>query len=258
MDLQLEGLTVVVTGAGRGIGLAVARAFSREGARVVAGSRSVTDELGELAQDGRSSAVALDLTTNAGAARLAELAGDRVDVLVNNVGAAPARPGGFLEVTDEQWESTWNLNLMAAVRVTRAVLPRMLDAGGSIVNTGSVNARLPDPVVVDYSAAKGALVNLAKSWSKEFGPRGIRVNTVDPGPVSTPLWLGAGGVAETLGQAGGLSPAEVAANAAAQMVTGRFTTPEEVADVVLVLASPRIANLTGSDVTVDGGLITTI
>lgn len=258
MDLELAGRTVVVTGAGRGIGLAVVRAFVREGARVVAGSLTVTDDLAAATAEGGHAALALDLTTTEGPNQLAEAAGPRVDVLVSNVGAAPARPGGFLSVSDEMWSSTWSLNLMSAVRVTRAVLPRMLADGGSVVVVGSVNARLPDPAVVDYCAAKAALVNLAKAWSKEFGPRGIRVNTVDPGPVSTPLWLGAGGVAETLGRAGGQTPEQVAAAAASQMVTGRFTTPEEVADLVLFLAGSRAGNMTGSDVTIDGGLITTL
>ena len=151
---------------------------------------------------------------------------------------APPRPDGFLAVTDEMWSATWNLNLMAAVRAMRAALPPMVAAGGgSIVNVASLNARLPDPLVVDYSAAKAALVNVAKSVSKEFGGRGIRVNKVDPGPVATDLWLGADGVAARVGAAGGQRPEDVAAAAAAGMVTGRFTRPEEVADLVLFLAS---------------------
>src|SRR5690242_250074 len=218
MELGLRGKRVVVTGASRGIGLAIVRGFVAEGATVVAGARRVTPEL-EL--DGVT-AVAVDLGDPAGPAELVAAAGDRIDVLVNNVGIAPPRPQGFLEVTDDMWATTWNLNVMSAVRATRAALPVMLaGGGGAIVNTGSVNARLADPLVIDYSAAKAALTNFAKSLSKEFGPRGIRVNTVAPGPVATDLWLGAGGVAETVGAAQGLNPSDVEAGAKAAMVTGR-------------------------------------
>ncbi len=203
--------------------------------------------------------VEVDLATADGPGKLVEAAGGRLDVLVNNVGSAPARPAGFAAVTDEEWARTWNLNVMAAVRATRAALPVMLAAGGgAIVNIGSVNARLADPMVIDYSASKAALVNLAKSLSKEFGARGIRVNTVDPGPVATDLWLADGGVAATISAAQGVDPGAVAAGAAAAMVTGRFSRPEEVADIVLLLASPRTANVTGADFTIDGGMITTV
>jgi NAD(P)-dependent dehydrogenase (short-subunit alcohol dehydrogenase family) len=259
VDLELTGKRVVVTGAGRGIGLAVTRGFVAEGAHVVAGSRTVSAELKELAEEGSVTPVEVDLGAPDGPDRLVEAAGERIDVLVNNVGAAPPRTEGFLAVTDDQWGLTWNLDVMAAVRATRAALPVMLAAGGgAIVNIGSVNARLADPLVVDYSAAKAALVNLAKSLSKEFGGRGVRVNTVAPGPVATDLWLGGGGVAATVGAARGLASEDVAAGAAAAMVTGRFTRPEEVADLVLLLASPRTANVTGADFTIDGGLITTV
>ncbi len=123
----------------------------------------------------------------------------RIDVLVNNVGAVGTRLDGFLAITDEQWTRSLNLTLMAAVRMTRAVLPVMLAAGrGSIVTVSSVNAFLPDPNVLDYSAAKAALSNFSKSLSKEVGGRGVRVNTVSPGPVNTDLWLGEGGVAESV------------------------------------------------------------
>src|SRR4051812_4272124 len=163
VDLGLTGKRVVVTGASRGIGLAIVRGFVAEGATVVAGARRVTPELEDL--DGVT-AVAVDLADPAGPAQLVAAAGGRIDVLVNNVGIAPPRPQGFLEVTDDMWATTWNLNVMSAVRATRAALPVMLaGGGGAIVNTGSVNARLADPLVVDYSAAKAALTNFAKSLS---------------------------------------------------------------------------------------------
>ena len=117
---------------------------------------------------------------------------------------------------------------------------------GSIVNVSSVNAALPDPAVIDYSAAKGALSNFCKALSKEVGPRGIRVNTVSPGPVATDLWLGAGGVAQTIAGPPAPNPRPWR-RAARRMVTGRFTQPAEVADQVVFLASPRAANITGAD-----------
>ena len=174
------------------------------------------------------------------------------------MGAHP-RVGGFLSITDEDWAATMNLNLMAAVRMTRAVLPSMIAAGGgAIVTMSSVNAFLPDPAVLDYSAAKAAVANFSKSLSKEVAQHNIRVNTVSPGPVSTALWLGEGGVAQTVAGATGGDPAAVAQQAAADAATGRFTTPEEVADLMLFLASARAGNVTGADFTIDGGLIKTL
>jgi NAD(P)-dependent dehydrogenase (short-subunit alcohol dehydrogenase family) len=119
MDLALTGQTVVVTGASRGIGLAVTRAFVQEGARVVAGARTTTPELAALAADGAVTVVEVDLSTSDGPGRLVSAAGPRVDVLVNNVGAAHPRPEGFLGVTDEMWHATFELDLMAGVRAIR-------------------------------------------------------------------------------------------------------------------------------------------
>jgi NAD(P)-dependent dehydrogenase (short-subunit alcohol dehydrogenase family) len=182
-----------------------------------------------------------------------------LDILVNNVGAVKPRTGGFLSVTDEDWATALNLNLLAAVRTTRAALPHLLDAGSAaIVTIASVNATLPDPLVIDYSAAKSALLNFSKSLSKEVGPCGVRVNTISPGPVSTGMWLGTDGVAAAIAKERGGEPDAVARAAAADTVTGRFTRPEEVADLVLYLASDRAANVTGADFAIDGGLITTL
>jgi NAD(P)-dependent dehydrogenase (short-subunit alcohol dehydrogenase family) len=258
MDLGLGGRTAIVTGASRGIGLAVTRGLVAEGARVVAGALRSTAELDELAGSGMVRAVEVDLAEPGGPPTLVAAAGEHIDIVVNNVGAAPSRPGGFGEITDEDWQASLTINLMAAVRTTRAALPVMLAAGkGAIVNVSSVNAFLPDPGVMDYSAAKAALASFSKSLSKEVGPRGIRVNTISPGPVATDLWLGDHGVAATVSRATGARPEDVESQAAHQMVTGRFSRPEEVADLVLILASDRTANVTGADITIDGGLVPT-
>jgi NAD(P)-dependent dehydrogenase (short-subunit alcohol dehydrogenase family) len=203
----------------------------------------------------------VDLGTPDGPARLVDeavAAFGGLDILVNNVGAVHPRTDGFLSVTDEDWLSTLTINFLAAVRTTRAALPYLYArGGGSIVTIASVNAALPDPLVIDYSAAKAALANFCKALSKEAGPHGVRVNTVSPGPVATALWLGGGGVATTVATATGSTPDAVAKQAASSSVTGRFTRPEEVADLVLVLASDRAGNATGADFVIDGGLITT-
>ncbi len=261
MQLGLEGKVAVVTGASRGIGLAATRALTSEGAHVVAGARTSSVELDALVGTGTAESVAVDLSIPSGPADLAAaaLAHGKIDILINNVGAAHPRLGGFLTITDEDWTASLNFNLMEAVRMTRAVLPSMIAAGaGSIVTTSSVNAFLPDPTVLDYSASKAAVANFSKSLSKEVARHNIRVNTVSPGPVTTALWLGEDGVANTVARATGGDPDAVAHQAAADAATGRFTTPEEVADLILFLASARATNVTGADFTVDGGLIKTL
>ena len=258
MDLGLKDRLAVVTGASKGIGLAVVDRLVAEGAQVVVGTRASSPELDALIATGQVRMLTVDLADPAGPGRLIEFAGARIDILVNNVGSAPARTGGFLSVTDDQWQATFNLNLFPAVRTTRSALPVMLSAGrGSIVTICSVNAVLPDPAVIDYSAAKAALANFSKALSKEVGGHGIRVNTVSPGPVATALWLGADGVAATVARATGMDPQQVVDSAAHQSLTGRFTQPGEVADAVALLASDRSANITGADITIDGGLIPT-
>jgi len=259
MDLELDGKVAVVTGASKGIGLAVVRTLAGEGMKVVGGALTV-DALAGI--DGVT-AVALDLVDSAGPARLIQSAVDhhgRVDVLVNNVGGVKLRLDGFLEVSDEEFEASLQLNFFAALRATRAAVSAMLDSGGgTIVNVASVNSFFhPDGLVIDYGAAKAALLNVAKALSQEFGPKGIRINSISPGPVATDLWLGDHGVAAAIAAATG-SPAEaVREQAIASMATGRFTTPEEVATLVALLASPRAANVTGSNYVIDGGLVKTM
>ena len=261
MNLDLDGQIALVTGASKGIGLAITQALVSEGVEVIAGARSSSQDLERLAASSPVEVVATDLSTADGTASLVHraLRRGRVDILVNNVGGVSPRVHGFVSITDEQWMSSMMINLMPAVRVTRGVLPMMLAAGkGAIVTTSSVNAMLPDPGVMDYSAAKAALSNFCKSLSKEVGPRGIRVNTISPGPVATDLWLGDTGVAQAVARSSGVDPAVVADQAASQSVTGRFTRPSEVAHLVVFLASSLSGNTTGADFRIDGGLLTTL
>ncbi len=261
MDLNLIGRRAVVTGASKGIGLAVTRALCDEGVEVIAGSRTTTPGLDELVSGGQVVTVPVDLATPSGPAELvtAALARGPIDILVNNVGAVVPRLAGFLAVTDDDWSASLNLTFLAAVRTCRAVLPGMMAArAGAIVTICSVNSFLPDPGVIDYCAAKAALANFSKALSQEVGPFGIRVNTVSPGPVSTGLWLGDHGVAATVAGGQGIDASAVVDQQAAQAATGRFTTPEEVADLVLLLAGGRAGNVTGSDIVIDGGLVKTL
>jgi NAD(P)-dependent dehydrogenase (short-subunit alcohol dehydrogenase family) len=169
---------------------------------------------------------------------------------------------GFLGTSDEEFEWAMQLNFFSALRATRAALAPMLkQRAGAIVNIASVNAFFePDAGVIDYGAAKAALVNVTKSLSQEFGPRGIRVNAISPGPVSTDLWLGKGGVADTVAKASGVDVETARKNVVAAIggfATGRFTSPEEVATLAILLASERTGNVTGANYVIDGGLIKT-
>ncbi|WP_280371376.1 SDR family oxidoreductase [Nocardia wallacei] len=249
----------VVTGAGRGIGLAIAQALTEERFTVVAGSRTVTDAL----RDTGSDVVAIDLATPDGPARLVRHALDRhggIDLLVNNVAGTSKPAGGFDLLDDDAWIHTFNLTVMSAVRATRAALPSLLDRRGSVVNIGSVNAKLAQPRLVAQSAAKAALSNLGKSLAEEFGGRGVRVNTISPGPVWTDVWTSPGGPGDVLAERLGIARADLAAElpAAVGLSTGRFTTPQEIAALVAFLVSGRVANMSGSELVIDGGIVKTV
>jgi NAD(P)-dependent dehydrogenase (short-subunit alcohol dehydrogenase family) len=256
MDLGLDGKRALVTGASRGIGLAVTRKLVAEGVSVVAASRQSSSEL-EVLRDEGVAYFGVDLTSDEGPSDLiaSALKEGPIDILVNNAGAVTPRLEGFMSVTDDQWWATLTLTFMATVRITKGLLPHMIERGrGNIVNNASVNASLPDPLVIDYSAAKAALWNFSKALSKEVGRHGIRVNSVSAGPVSTGLWLGDHGVAATVAAAHGAAPDQIEDQAVRDTATGRFTAPEEIADLIVFLASDRAANITGADYVIDGGL----
>jgi NAD(P)-dependent dehydrogenase (short-subunit alcohol dehydrogenase family) len=265
MDLRLSGRVAVVTGASKGIGLAITRSLLDEGVKVVAVSRKSTPDLERLASPNLVHESA-DLTDPAAPGqvidRAVELFGG-LDILVNNAGGPP--PGvtmprtGFFDSDDGQWQAVFEFNLFSAVRAIRSAIPRMIErGGGSIINISTVLARQPAPINVEYGAAKAGLSNITKALSEEFGPQGIRVNTVSPGGVRTAWWTEEGGAADIIAGMAGSDRDSVLESVAPQMmgqVTGRLITPQEVADAVLLLASPRSASTTGADFTIDAGYV---
>ncbi|WP_142048685.1 SDR family NAD(P)-dependent oxidoreductase [Pseudonocardia kunmingensis] len=263
MELNLMDKVAVVTGGSKGIGLATARTLRAEGARVVVASRKSSAELDALAGPGLVH-LPVDLTDPEAPAAVVAHAVDvfgGLDVLVNNAGGPP--PGvslprfSFLPLTDGDWREMFDFNLFSAVRACRAAIPVMVErGGGAIVNVSSAVARQPGTMNVDYSAAKAAMTNLGKALSEEFAPQGVRVNTVSPGPVRTPWWTDEGGAADVLAAAFGSDREAVMEQVAPEAMalrTGRLLDPQEVADVIALLASPRSASTTGADVLVDGG-----
>lgn len=250
MHFDLTGRRAVVTGAGSGIGLACVRALAAAGAQVLGGSRTVGPEL----RDATPHTLTVDLATEDGARTLvehalAEFGG--VDILVNNVGGGVKLASGFLDIDDDTWCEAFGLNVLTAVRTTREALPSLVENQGAIINIGSVNATLADPRLAHYSAAKAALASVGRSLAAEFTPKGVRVNTISPGPVRTRVWTNP----ETARSAG-LTPEEFVEMVPKMtgLATGRIIEPEEVATLVVLFASGTVPSITGSDYLIDAGM----
>jgi len=259
MDLHLQNKVAVVTGASKGIGFAIAAALAQEGVRVVAASRGQSPELIELADRFSVLPVALDMSTADGPGTLIERAVTqfgRVDILINNVGGTQMHAGGFLSISDADWYRTFDMNVMSTVRTSRAALPHMVEQGsGVIINISSVNAHLPVAQITNYCAAKAAANSLSKALAEEFGPKGVRVNTVSPGTVRTPQWDSDGGNADIIGEAFGVDRETVLSQLPKvnNMTINRLIRPEEVAALVVFLASDHAAAIVGADYIIDGG-----
>jgi 3-oxoacyl-[acyl-carrier protein] reductase len=244
VDLGLRDQVCVVTGSTGGIGLETARLLAAEGARVVTSGRR-EGGIGELH-------VVADLSRPGEPERLIRETIERfghVDCLVNNVGFAEIRR--FDELTDEQWEQSWQLNVMSAVRAIRAVLPGMRDRGaGAIVNVSSTAAKRPSTGMPDYSVTKAAMLSLSRLVADLYAKDGIRSNAVTPGPTQTEAWLGEGGLADQQGDR-----EQVFARVAAGRPLGRYARPEEIAAVVVFLCSSCASYVTGAAWSADGGTV---
>lgn len=260
MDLQLKGKTAVVTGGNKGIGLAIVRALVAEGVDVTVATRTESPDLAELGE--AVTWVGADLTTRHGTEQLTARAGE-VDILVNNLGGTnqrSLRANGFLDIDDDAWLQTFELNLFSAVRVTRGLLPGLLRRRGVVINISSISGKIACGSVADYGAAKAALTFLGKALAEAYGSQGLRALTVTPGIVGTQSVTDPGGVYGPSARAAGEEIEEFLAKLPDRMgiTVGRLAEPEEIAALVVFLAAPLAANLTGAEYLADGGVIKTL
>lgn len=244
MDLGLEERVCVVTGSTAGIGRVVAEQLLAEGAHVVGCGRS-EDGPGDLH-------VVANLSQRGEPERVVAAAEERfgrVDCLVNNVGGTDIR--ALDELTDDDWQASFELNLMSAVRATRAALPGMRERRqGSIVNVSSTAAKRPSAGMPDYSVLKAAMLSFSRLVADLYAKEGIRCNAVTPGPTATGAWLGDGGLADQQGERD-----EVLAKVGAGRPLGRLAQPEEIAAVIVFLLSERASYVTGAAWSADGGTV---
>jgi NAD(P)-dependent dehydrogenase (short-subunit alcohol dehydrogenase family) len=263
MDLDLSDKVVAVTGGAGGIGRAAATAFADEGALVglvdvdAEGLAEAAASIGD--RGGSVFTVVADLSSAEGVEgalrAVCDAHGGELDVLINNVGTCYAR--GFDELSDEDWMQTLELNFMSCVRACRAALAVMrANGGGCIVNNASDLARQPEAAPPDYQVAKVGIISLTKTLALTEAPK-VRVNAVAPGPIWTGLWSRDGGLADTFGQLHGMPAKEAVEHELSlrQLPLGRIGTPEEVARVMVFLASEAASFVTGSVWGVDGGSI---
>jgi 3-oxoacyl-[acyl-carrier protein] reductase len=242
MDLGISGRVAVVTGATRGIGAATADILEAEGARVLRVAR----------------AEGIDVTAPDAADAIAARAAGPVDILVNNAGTSFAR--GLDELTDDDWNGLWELHVMASMRLMRAFAPGMAERGwGRIVNVTSSAGKRPSLTNAAYSVTKAAQSSLSRVFADSYATKGVLVNSVAPGPVSSPLWVDDGGLGDQTAAAHGLgSRAEAIEAQASRVPMRRFAEPEEIANVVAFLCSERASDVTGAAWSVDGGTFASI
>jgi NAD(P)-dependent dehydrogenase (short-subunit alcohol dehydrogenase family) len=256
MDLGLTEKVAIITGVSRGIGWSTARLLLEEEAIVVGVSRTTPEQRLEGLR--HVQADVLDQDTAERVVDVAESEFGRVDVLVNNAGTGWLRDS-YEAVPDGAWRESWELLFLSIVRMTNAALPALRRAGGgAIVNVSSRNARVPIREVPDYSAAKAALNNYSKGLAGQYAADGIRVVTVSPGPTDTPLWLGPEGAAAQRAAREETDEQSIIRSVEARMPHGRFVKADEVADLIVYLASARAASISGIDILIDAGLTQTL
>jgi NAD(P)-dependent dehydrogenase (short-subunit alcohol dehydrogenase family) len=253
MDLGLRDRTCLVTGSTAGIGLETARLLVAEGAHVIATGRDPARVAQAKERSGAAAGIVADLSTPDGPARLLAEAGP-VECLVNNVGEA--YQVSFEELTDEQWDSMWQLNVMSYVRCIRAVLPTMRAAGrGVIVNVSSTAGKRPSTGMPNYSVTKAAVLSLSRLVADLYAKDGIRCNAVAPGPTATGAWLDEGGLADQQAARSNNTRVKVIEAVGKGRPLGRLAEPEEIAAVICFLCSERSSYVTGSAWSADGGTV---
>src|SRR4029077_19804999 len=247
---EFSGRSALVTGGTRGIGKGIADALRARGARVLVAARSVPDGPSD-------DVIAADVSTADGVGALGIEALERlggIDIVVHNVGGSGQYDGGAAALTDEDWQSALDANLLAAVRLDRAIMPGMVTRGsGAIVHITSIQRRAPLPTSIPYAAAKAALTNYSKALSNELAPKGIRVNAVCPGDIETES---AYRMAEEIGAINNMNIDEARAQimeSIAAFPMGAPGRPADVGELVAFLVSDRAAYITGAEFVIDGG-----
>jgi 3-oxoacyl-[acyl-carrier protein] reductase len=257
MDLGLRDRVCIVTGSTGGIGLATAQFLAAEGARVAIVGRDSTRVESARQTAGAALGIVADLAESAAAEAVvgeATTSLGEVDCLVNNVGVA--YQADFEQVTDDQWDEMWQLNVMSFVRAIRAVLPSMRGRGsGVIVNVSSTAAKRPSTGMPNYSVTKAAVLSLSRLVADLYAKEGIRCNAITPGPTATSAWLGEGGLADQQARRSGKTREEALASVAAGRPLGRLAEPEEIASVIAFLCSERASYVTGAAWSADGGTV---
>jgi NAD(P)-dependent dehydrogenase (short-subunit alcohol dehydrogenase family) len=253
MDLGLRDRTCLVTGSTAGIGLETARLLVAEGAHVIVTGRDPARVAQAKERSGAAAGIVADLSTPDGPARLLAEAGP-VECLVNNVGEA--YQVSFEELTDEQWDSMWQLNVMSYVRCIHAVLPAMRAAArGVIVNVSSTAGKRPSTGMPNYSVTKAAVLSLSRLVADLYAKDGIRCNAVAPGPTATGAWLDEGGLADQQAARSNNTRVKVIEAVGKGRPLGRLAEPEEIAAVICFLCSERSSYVTGSAWSADGGTV---
>ncbi|MFL5968115.1 MAG: SDR family NAD(P)-dependent oxidoreductase [Gaiellaceae bacterium] len=254
MDLGLRDRLCLVTGSTTGIGFETARLLAQEGAHVVITGRDPDRVEQARVATGAALGITADLSDPTAPERLLSGIGQVPDCLVNNVGEA--YQASFEDVTDEQWESMWQLNVMSYVRCIRAVLPGMRGRkGGVIVNVSSTAGKRPSTGMPNYSVTKAAVLSLSRLVADLYAKDGIRCNAVAPGPTATDAWLGEGGLADQQAVRSNKTRVEVLEAVGKGRPLGRLAEPAEIAAVICFLCSERSSYVTGSAWSVDGGTV---